>query len=438
MNGRFAPAIIAFALATAVATHARLLPEFLVQLGDHNVIGGAIYAAALGRFGYAFVLAMCAAMTGAAALLVAWRARTRGTSDWHAALAAILFSLCITGRVGVSLDPIGWVCAAAFCLMLDRKDTAGAINALAVVAVWSLLQGGATLAPVIAGAALLGAWLDARRFDANVRRAAAIAAGSLLLGALQLHAAPWHAYGAHALYLDAFDPGAQRDRIWNGGISVPGLGFAGLLTVAAWYGVRRRGRAGDAAAFFALLLLALADARNLPYFGIVAAPIVADAAASFYLNARTFPTGSVRQYFVTFCACAFAFIATITSTEPKVPIWPESPEQPSALLARIARDGRAHVLICQQPRWCDGASLAFPRIRPVLDDRAGAAPLPDRRLQADVTNARGRWRSELRAKGVDAIITRDDAGIADLLLASGWREAASEDSRILLVPENGA
>lgn len=436
MNGRFAPAVIAFAVATAVASHAKLLPEFLVQIGDPNLLGGAVYAFAIRTFGYAFVLSLCAVLAAGATLIVAWRARVRGASDWHAALAAILMALCLTGRVGVSLDPIGWVCAAAFCLLLDRDDDAGTINALVIVAVWSLLQGGATLAALLAVVALAGALADARRFDATVRRKAILALGACVLGLLQLHAAPWHAYGAHALYLDAFASGAQRDRIWNGGLTVSGLGIAALLTVAAWYGVRRRARSADAISFFVMLLLALADARNLPYFGIVAAPVVADAVASYYLNARTFPAGSVRQYAVTFCACAFAFIAVLTSTEPKVRIWPQSPEQPGALLAKVANDHHAHTLLCMRPRWCDGVNLIFSRVHPVLDDRAGLAPARERRVQADVSKTSGAWRAEMRAAGVDAVIAHTDDDIVALLTASGWRQVAEEGPQVLLRPES--
>lgn len=434
MNGRFASAIAAFAVATAIATHARMLPEFLVQLGDRNLLGGPLYAYALGHFGYAFVLSLCAVMAGAATLLVAWRARTRGAGDWHAALAAILFALCIFSRAGVSLDPVGWLCAAAFCLLLDRDDTASVVNALAIVALWSLLQGGATLAAVLALAAFAGAWIDARRLDDAVRRKGLLAAGATLLGLLQIHALPWHAYGAHALYLDSMWPGAQRDRIWNGGLTISGIGFSALLTVAAWYGVRRRTRSADAIVFFALLLLALADARNLPYFGIVAAPVVADAVASYYVAARTYPAGSARQYAVTFCACAFAFIATITSTEPKVTIWPQSAEQPAKLLSRIAADGRTHTLLCGDPRWCDGAHLAFPHIQPVLDDRAGIYAAANRRLQHDATKTLGHWRRELRRSGVDAVIVSKAGDMAALLTASGWRATGVEGSRVLLTP----
>ena len=426
MNGRFSAAIVAFAVATAVVTRASMQPEFLVQLHDPNLLGGAIFAAAVHTLGYAFVLSLCAVLSGAAVLLSAWRARTRGASDWHAALAAILVALCLTGRLGVSLDPIGWVCAAAFCLVLDRDDKTSTFNAIAIVAAWSLLQGGAPLGALLAILALGGSIIDARGITPAVRRKAVIAGAAVLIGSLQPFALPWHAYGPHALYLDAYAAGAQRDRIWSSGFSVPALGFSLIAIVAAWYGVRRRALSADALTFFALLILALADGRNLPYFAIACAPIVADALASYYLDARTFPTGSVRQYLVTFAAAAAAFIASLTATEPKATSWPLAPGSPVRLIASRENAPEPHRILCVNPRWCDGVPGAL------LDDRAGIADARSRRTQSDVVNLRGHWRSELRESGIDAVIAGKDDSVESLLTSTGWRATAHDESRVLL------
>ena len=428
MNGRFSAAIVAFAVATAVVTRATTIPEFLVQLHDPNLLGGPLFAVLLKTLGYAFVLSLCAVLTGATVLLVGWRTRERGASDWHAALAAVLVALCLTGRLGVSLDPIGWLCAAAFCLLLDRDDPASTITALGVIAIWSLLQGGATTGALIAVLALLGSVLDARGIDETVVRRAVLAGGACLLGVLQLHAFPWHGYGAHALYLDALGHGVQRDRIWSGGIPVSALGFALLIIVAGWYGVRRRSHSTDAFIFFALFLLSLVDARNLPYLAIAGAPIVADAVASFYIDMRKFPTGSVRQYAVTFAAAAAVFVASLTVSEPKVTVWPRPPGTPAHLIALL--HGR-HVssILCVSPRWCDGTLNA------VLDDRGGIASAHARNLEYDVVNASGDWRSELKHSGVNAVIAGKDDDVAALLTSTGWRISASDGTRVLLRPQ---
>jgi hypothetical protein len=425
MNGRFAPAILAFAVAGGAVVHPAMLPEFLVQIHDPNTLGGPIYSFLLQTFGYAVVAGLCAILTAATVLLVAWRTRVRGASDWHAALAAVLVGLCLIGRWGVSLDPIGWACAASFCLLIDRDDVAASINAIAVLAAWALLQGGATLGALLAVIALAD--------DANRKRVLFVAAAALV-GILQLHALPWHAYGAHALYLDSLLSGAQRDRIWNGGFSLPGIAFTAMLALAGWYGVRRRARSADAIAFFALLLLSLADARNLPYLGIAGAPVVADAVASFYVNARTAPVTTVLQHFVTFAACALAFVATLAVTEPKVTIWPEAPGEPATLLKKLGADPHAHRLLCTEPRWCDGVHLVFTQIHPFLDDRAGLASNRARRVQTDVVHATGAWRSELRKAGIDAIIAGDDEQVVALLASTGWRADARDGTRVLLRP----
>ncbi len=349
MNGRFCPAIVAFAIGTAVVTHASTLPEFFVQLRDPNLLGGPLFGAMLGALGYSFVLALCAILTAAAVVLVAWRTRVRGASDWYASLAAVLAVLCFTSRLGVSLDPIGWVCAAGVCLLLDRDDDASAINTVALVVIWSLLQGGATLGALLAVLAFIGALVDERAFGARVRRKALVAGACCIAGSLQLRALPWHAYGPHALYLDSLTLGALRDRIWGDASTASAIGFCLVIIVAAWYGIRRRAQAFEALSFFALLVLSLLDARNLPYFGIVAAPIAADAAASFYLNVRTFPVGSVRQYFVTFIAAAAVFAAVLTANEPKIAQWRLPADSPQTLIGSASAEDPSRAILCQNP-----------------------------------------------------------------------------------------
>jgi type IV secretory pathway TrbD component len=354
----------------------------------------------------------------------------RGAPDWHCGLAALLVSLCLLGSLGVSLAPIGWVCAAGFCLLLDRDDDAAQINAIALIAVWSVLQGGAGIGALIALLTLAGTIADSRRFDATVRRKAVIAACACIFGALQLHALPWHAYGAHALYLDSLLRGADRERVWSNGMGVASIGFGALLVVAGWYGVRRRANTADALVFFSLLVLALVDARNVPYLGIAGAPIVADAVASYYVNERRFPVGTVRQYFVTFAAAATAFIATLTVTEPKISAWPAAAAQPSGLLRALNAAGGSHRVLCTTPSWCDGEAAAL------LDDRSGIADANAHRVQVDVASATGPWRTELRRFGIDAVIADKDDDVAVLLQSTGWHEAASDDSRVLLRPES--
>lgn len=430
---RYFGAIVAFAVATAFATRAQLLAEFLVQVRDPNLLGGALFAWAVKSSGYAFVLSLCAVLTGAAVLLACWRTRLRGAPDLYAALAAVLAAVCVAGRLGVSLDPIGWFCAACFGVLLERSGRVAFALTLGVVLLWSLTQGGAPLAALLCALACAGAWIDAKRFDSAVREKAILAGAAALLGTLQLHAAPWHAYGAHALYFDSLLPGAQRDHLWNGGLSVNTLAFSAVVIAAGLYGVRRRGRSGDALWFFALLLLAMIDARNLPYLGLLAGPIVADAAASYYVGARTAPTGSFIGYGAAFAACAFAFIATIIGTEPKAIWWPQAAQQPAKLLIALAAQHGEHRVLCEQPRWCDGTLEVFVNVHPLLDDRAGWADEKTLRTQQDAVATHAAWRRELASARVDAVIAQSDANLVSLLTETGWQRELSDGRRVLLI-----
>jgi hypothetical protein len=431
VKGRFSAAIVAFAIATAFVAAGRALPEFFVQLRDPNLLGGSAATWLLHTFGFSFVLGSCAAIAAAALLLAAWRTRLRGASDWHVGLAATFIALCFIGRVGVSLDPIAWLCAAAICLLLDRDDVWSSASIVAIVAAWSLLQGGATMGALLVTLSAIASLIERRRFDAAAVRNALVAAACIALSLVQLHGSPLRAYGAHALYLDSLLGGAQRDRLWVGSISPQDLGFAAIVVIAGLYGIRRRGRLGDALAFFALMLLSLVDARNLPFFGIVGAPIVADALASYYLQKRDRPAGSLAAYGLAYSAAAFAFIAVITAVEPKVLAWPK-PDVAPLLSSLMSRPG-AHRVLCVQPRWCDAAAMIKSSgLSVVLDDRAGIAGPIARRVQRDVENATGNWRDELRTSNIDSILADQNDRLISLLHAQGWSASISSGGAILL------
>jgi hypothetical protein len=398
MKGRFSAAIVAFAVATAFISASRTLPEFFVQLRDPNLLGGKSATWLLHTFGFSFVLGLCAATAAAALLLAAWRTRLRGASDWHVGLAATFIALCLMGRVGVSLDPIAWLCAAAICLLLDRDDAWSSAAIIAITATWSVLQGGATMGALIVTLAAIASLLE-RRLDAPAVRKLLVAAACIGVSLVQLHAGMFSAHGAHALYLDSLLRGALRDRLWVGAISAQDLGFAAIVVVAGLYGIRRRGRLGDAFVFFALLVLALVDARNLPFFGIVAAPIVADAVASYYLEKRERPAGSLAAYGLAFAAAAFAFIAAITAVEPKVVAWPRPAIAPvlTALLHR-----------------------------PIV-----AAPLA-RRIQRDFASAVGNWQADLYHVNLDSMLADQNDRLISLLHARGWNSSITAGGAIFL------
>ncbi len=407
MRGRFSAAIVAFAVATAFIAADRAMPEFFAQLRDPNLLGGKGATWLLHTFGFSFVLGLCAVTAAAALLLAAWRTRLRGASDWHVGLAATFIALCLMGRVGVSLDPIAWLCAAAICLLLDRDDVWSSAAIVAITAAWSVVQGGATMGALIVTLAAIANLLERRRIDAQAVRRLLVAAVCIGVSLVQLHGGIFSAHGAHALYLDSLVRSVQRDRLWVGAISAQDLGFAAIVVVAGLYGIRRRERLGDAFVFFALLLLALVDARNLPFFGIVAAPIVADAVASYYLEKRERPAGSLAAYGLAFAAAAFAFIATITAVEPKVVAWPRTAVAPplTTLLHRPVN-----------------AASSF------VKARGFSAP----GIQRDVANAVGHWREDLYHVNVDSMLADQNDRLISLLHARGWSSSITTGGAIFL------
>jgi hypothetical protein len=436
VKGRFSAAIVAFAIATAFVSAGHALPEFFVQLRDPNLLGGKGATWLLHTFGFSFVLGLCAATAAAALLLAAWRTRLRGASDWHVGLAATFIALCLVGRMGVSLDPIAWLCVAAICLLLDRDDVWSSAAIVVITAAWELIQGGATMGALIVTLAVVANLLERHRFDALAARKAIVAVACIVVSLVQIHGGPFSAYGAHALYLDSLLGGAQRDRLWVGALSAQDLGFAAIVVVAGLYGIRRRERLGDAFVFFALLALCLADARNLPFFGIVAAPIVADAVASYYLERRERPAGSLAAYGLAFSAAAFAFIALITAVEPKTVAWPRPTVAP--LLSALLHRPGSHYVLCVQPRWCDAASLLKTRaLSVVLDDRAGISAPAARKIQHDVANAIGNWQDELRHANIDGIVAEQNDRLVSLLHAGGWHNSLSAGGAILLQKMTG-
>lgn len=438
MNGRFATPLVAFALATAVVSQGRALPETPLQLHDPALLGGTALRWLLHVFGFAFILALCAGMTATAVLLCGWRTRVRGATSWYAGLAALLAALCCVDRIGASLAPLGWAFAAVVALALDSDDPRAWWAVVPVVLLWSLLEGGGTFGALLALTAAAGAWLDARRFDAAVRRRLLVALSACVAALVQPRGFGQGMWGARAMHLDAFLPGAQRAQLWHPAPDAASLGFLAILVLAAWYGVRRRARAADALSFCAVLVLALADARNLPLFGIVAAPVLADAVASFYVAQRTPPSRPLWAHLLPGATAVAAFMAVVVAVEPRYNLLAAPSSAPQYLLARLASDGRPHRVLCARLSWCDATGESGHRVRALADDRLAVEPASARRTQAAALGAQPGWVTRLRANGVDAVIAPADAPIVAFLRARGdWREAASDaHSRVLLVAQS--
>lgn len=435
MTGRLAAPCAAFALAVAYVAHGAPLPEFFVQLRDANVLAAPLATGLLHVFGYPFVSALLAACAAAAVLLSAWRTRERGATTLHAGLAAALAALCIAGRAGTSFDAIAWLGTAIVALVLETGSRRSWYALIPLVFVWSLLENGATVAAVLAIVATAGAALDRSVEPGDLRGRIFACAGIVVVALVQPHLSPLRGYGIHWLYLDAFLPGAQRDPLLVLPVNAGGIGVLLTLTLAAWYGVRRRARSADSIAFALFFALTIVDARNAPFFGIICAPIVADAMASYYVQGRKAAPRTFASYAFIGAGAAAVFVAAVTIGEPRVLQWPQARESVAPMTDALARDRASHTIACEVPRWCD--TIADPNLTPLLDDRAGMATPDARTAQRDIARARGRWEGALAQRRVDAVIAAENDPLAGLLEQRGWRARAREGGRILFV-ESGA
>lgn len=165
----------------------------------------------------------------------------------------------------------------------------------ALAAVLALLTCSAQLGSWIACAAWLAAAGCAFCIDRRRREGAVLCA----IASAALSAAGWKAIAA-PVYLGTSSPAFA--------------GFVALVAIAAWYGMRRPSHPADAPVFFVLLAAAIAEPRLLPFFGIVCAPAVADALASYYLAAREMPRRSTAAHLAGFCAAAAVLAALIAMT----------------------------------------------------------------------------------------------------------------------------
>lgn len=355
----------------------------------------------------------------------------RGVPWPLAALAAALCALCVLGRTGLTFDPVAWFGAAVVALIADSNDRRAWYALVPFVFLWAMAENGATVALVITAAATAGAIADHRIEKRDIRGRVFTCLAIAVAALAQPHLSPLRGYGIHWLYLDALLAGAQRDRFLLLPPNFTGTGVFALAVLGAWYGLRRRARSADAFTFLVFFLLTLCDARNAPFFGIVAAPAVADAIASQGREtAAAFNLTRILEFSTGFAVCAMALVAAVAVAEPRATVLRPSAELPVGLLKHAA-SAHAHVILCERPRWCDDALHL--RLLPVLDDRAGLSTIENRVAQARASHAHDGWSAAMAAAHVDAAIVSTREPLATLLSGSGWHEAGGDGGRLLFL-----
>jgi len=397
-------------------------------------------AAALGSSGagwlvFSGAVALCAV---AALALAALQAERRGASPRAIAIFTAFAGIALFESFGVRAQVVAWPLLVGFLMLLECEGPLGWV-ALAVAAVWANLHGSAALAPVLALLAAGGAWLDAGRLTARVRRLLVIAVASL--GAICLSPLGWK-LPAYSLML-LRSPITANILEWKP-TGLEDLSFAygafPLLLAAVMLGVGRR-YAGRVVRWERLLVFAacswlmLSAARNIALFALVALPAVATALTQSVPWFAREPEGAGAERFAWIPRLALpALVMTLSLTVASLLVQAGTSKRDNLAepaLAALALQPGAHRVLCTDFAWC-GLLVGKKNVRVFLDGRAD--PYPQRVWDdyLEISRLRPLWRVKLDGYGVDAVVAGRDVPLDQALAASsGWR-AAFGDKRYRL------
>jgi hypothetical protein len=383
-------------------------------------------AADLGRTGLGWTL--FAGSAGAAAVvalsLAAAHAARRGASQRAILLCLALAGIAFFESYGVRAQVLAWPMVAGFLWLLDL-DGPWAYAALAVAAAWANLHASAMLAPVLAGLAASGSFLDERGPGPRTRRLALIAAGSLL--AICCTPLGWELPKyAIGLFNNPIKSYINEWKVTDIDDSSFAFGVLPLLMVAMLCSVRAAGRRWrDVVVLGALAFLVLSAARNVAVFAIVALPIVAPAlsrrVAFFTAAPKRAPTPLDRFMSAALPIGAFAMAAVVAAL--LVRSAPPATGLANAPLEALVATPGEHRLYCADFAWCS-LVLATPNVRVFLDGRADPYPASVWRDSVAILRVQPDWLAVLARRGVDAIVVSRGTPLDQALaLAPPWHVA---------------
>jgi hypothetical protein len=387
-----------------------------------------------------FFAAAAAASALGALVLIAQRAVARGASALATAGVTVLAAICLFESFGVRAQVIAWPLLAAMLLLLEIEGPA-AYLVIPLAALWSNLHASAMLAPVFAGLMALGAFLDDGAPSPRVRRLGTIAVGSavaiclnpfgieLPLYALSLFASPIKSWITEWKVTDLADMSFR-------------FGAFPLILAAIAADARARMPWRDRLVLGASVFLLLTAARNIPVFGIVAAPF---AAAGIDRLLALLPRRAERQLsarevqIADRAVPAFSFVVAAVLG---VMLWNNQEARrddhlPAAALAALGKMPGEHRLLCLDFAWCSlGAQT--PRTRVFLDGRADPYPVDVWRDYIAIVRIAPDFRDRIAERGIDAIVTKRGVALdAALRVTPEWRDVFSDGNYRLWIKASG-
>ncbi|GAC1307644.1 MAG: hypothetical protein NVSMB19_20490 [Vulcanimicrobiaceae bacterium] len=375
----------------------------------------------------------------AALAIVAYHAVRRGASARAVVLCTALAGIGLFASFGVRVQVAAWPLLALYLLLLDCEGP-WAYAAIAVAALWSNVHASAMLAPVLAGAATIGAAIDERAVGARVRRLAFVAGGSAL--ALCCNPLGWD-LPLYSLMLFT-SPIKEQINEWQPTVlSEPSfaLGALPLLVLALLFfaeGGRRRVR--DLLVFGAMTYLVLGAARNIAIFGLVAVPLVAPALTrGMRLFASDGPPADERTERV--ARVALPAISLVLAAVVAIGLMRNTEREKDRLGARAVASMRAlpgeRRLFCADFAWC-ALALETPHVRVFLDGRADPYPLAVWNDFDRIARLRHDWRAALRRYAVDTLLVKRDSPLDQAVgLDRTWRTTYRDDEFAVWVRSDG-
>jgi len=377
-------------------------------------------------------IALCAL---AALAVASWHAERRGASPLAIVVCLVPAGLGLFASFGVRVQVAAWPLLALYLFLLDLEGPL-AFAAIAVAAVWSNVHASAMLAPILAGAAAFGTFVDDRGSSPAFRRRALIAVGS----AIAICANPF-GVGLPIYALSLFNS-PLKDQITEWGATDLGnysfvLGALPLLALACIAAVpQARRSARDIVLLVVFSYLLLSAARNIALFGLVALPIVAPALTrAFKLfapsppprDARAARTERIAGIVMPAIGLVLALIVGIGLLRSGERTKDTLAAHAIASLESLPGERR---VFCADFAWC-GLALGKPNVRVFLDGRADPYPLAVWIDFDKIARLRPSWREALTRYDVDTIVVAKDAPL-DQALAFGapkaWRSTYVDKS----------